>query len=142
MVKHHEEHLDGLFHALSDSTRRAILFRLGEGERNVTELAKPFRMSLAAVSKHIKVLEDAGLVRKVKDGRTYRCQPSFEPLGDANRILEQLADYWHGRLDALEKLLTTSGDESDGEHTTSGHTEAVHKKGDTRKTRKGVSGLD
>ena len=130
--------LDSIFSALSDQTRRAILLRLSHGESTVTELAEPFRMSLAAVSKHIKVLEDAGLVTKVKEGRIFRCHAQFGGLNDANTVLEQLSAYWNERLDALEKLLTEKPTESHGNRTGKDHTKAGHKKGHSRKKRKGV----
>ncbi len=141
MVNHREERLDDIFHALSDETRRAMLIRLAKGECNVTELAEPFRMSLAAVSKHLKVLEEANLVKKEKNGRTYLCRPHFEPLHEANHLLERFAVFWEDRLTALEKLLTTDSKKGEKHHDSSGKTdsaEARNSKGNSRKKGKGV----
>ena len=146
MVDYREQRLDDIFHALSDETRRAILARLAGGECSVTELAAPFRMSLAAVSKHLKVLEDADLVRKEKNGRTFRCRPHFEPLNEANQLLEQFAVFWQGRLTVLENFLTADSikdDSSNGEKNNessrkSGSPEARNTKSHPRKKRKGV----
>ncbi len=140
MVKHLADEMDGIFHALSDQTRRAILARLAEGECNVTELASPFQMSLAAVSKHIKVLEEAGLVEKIKEGRTFRCRPKFDRLSDANALLHQLADFWQGRLDALDSFFSnevTQGT-NDGNSHRSNDPKVGNKKDSARKKRKGV----
>jgi len=141
MVKHSDEHLDAVFHALSDQTRRAILRQLTEREQSVSELAEPFRMSLAAVSKHIMVLENAGLVSKSKEGRMYRCQARLEPLKNANDVLSELADFWQGRLDALDRMFTRPNEEET--HGTSSSnsrdsSEARHKKNHPRKKRTGV----
>jgi DNA-binding transcriptional ArsR family regulator len=140
MVNYHGEQLDRIFHALSDETRRAMLARLAEGECNVSALAEPFHISLAAVSKHLKVLEDAGLVRKEKEGRTYRCRPHFESLHEANALLEHFAAFWQGRLDTLEKLLTAESTQGD-HHGTSPSTnpaETRHPKSHSRKKRTSV----
>ncbi len=116
MVDYRERRLDEIFYALSDGTRRAMLARLVKGECNVTELAEPFRMSLAAVSKHLKVLEAADLVRKEKDGRTIRCRPHFDSLQEANQLLGQLSVFWNNRLDALERFLATDTKEKGEKH--------------------------
>jgi DNA-binding transcriptional ArsR family regulator len=107
MVKHSEERLDAIFHALSDGTRRAMLSRLAKGEISVTELAAPFDMSLAAVSKHLKVLESARFVEKTKDGRNFRCRANLSPFNDVTRLLEELGEYWRKQLDALDDFLKT-----------------------------------
>src|ERR1700732_226601 len=80
MVKYSEALLDTTFRALSDVTRRGILARLVQGETSVSELAAPYEMSLPAVSKHLRVLEDAGLVKRHKDGRVHRCRLVAEPM--------------------------------------------------------------
>lgn len=105
-------HLDGVFHALSDPTRRAMLAALAGGERSVGELAAPFDMSLAAASKHIRTLERAGLVRRTVQGRTHRCALEAGPLADADAWLREYAKFWTARLDALESLLR-DGDPDD-----------------------------
>jgi len=97
--------LDDTLLALADPTRRAILRRIVEGEARVTELAKPFQMSLPAVSKHIRVLEKARLVRRRKVGREHYL--SFDPsaLDQASTWIETQRALWNSRLDLLEKIL-------------------------------------
>lgn len=97
--------MDRIFHALSDATRRRMLRSLAEGERSVGELAEPFPMTLAAASKHIRVLEAAGLLRREVRWRTHVCHLEAASL---KRALDELAFYerfWTGRLDALDQLL-------------------------------------
>jgi DNA-binding transcriptional ArsR family regulator len=105
MVDHGDEHLDSVFRALAHPARRAILRRIARAEQTVTELAEPFDMSLEAVSKHVRVLERARLVRRTRSGRAHRCRLRPEPLQDAAKVLAQLATLWSRRLDALEDLL-------------------------------------
>lgn len=98
------EHLDATFAALADPTRRAILARLALGERSVTELAAPFEMSQPAISKHLKVLERAGLVSRGRDAQRRPCRLEAQPLADASAWLETYRQYWaesYARLDAL-----------------------------------------
>jgi DNA-binding transcriptional ArsR family regulator len=97
--------LDGVFHALSDPTRRAMLAALARGERNIGELAAPFDMSFAAASKHVRVLEAAGLVRRRIDGRAHLCALDARPLAAADDWLRRYEQFWTARLDALEALL-------------------------------------
>ena len=97
--------LDLVFQALADPTRRAMLSDLGLRERSVGELAAPYRISLAAASKHIKTLERAGLVKRTVHGRTHLCALDAAPLADADGWLRQYAQFWNKRLDALEALL-------------------------------------
>jgi len=99
------EQLDRVFGALSDPTRRAMLRRLVGGERTVGELAEPFDMSFAAAAKHVKVLEEAGLLRRRIDGRTHRCRIEAGPLAQADRWLAYYQRFWTSRLDALECAL-------------------------------------
>lgn len=94
-----------IFHALGDETRRRILADLAQGERTVGELAEPFTMSLAAASKHIKVLETAGLIRREVRGRTHLCRLDPGPLEGAHQWLSAYEHFWTGRLDVLERLL-------------------------------------
>ena len=102
MVKYSPEHFDRLFHALSDSTRRSMLARLSRGEASVGELALPFDVSLAAISKHLKVLEKAEMVEKTRDGRTFRCRARPEALDGVGALLEELGGFWRERLSALD----------------------------------------
>jgi len=97
--------LDATFSALSDPTRRAILSQLAGGQRSVTELAQPFDVSLPAISKHLRVLERAGLVRQEKEGRIRRCRLSAEPLHDADDWLENYRRFWEERFQLLDALL-------------------------------------
>ncbi len=105
MVEFHTSHLDAVFHALSDPTRRAILQRLTAGEHSVSDLATPFQMSLAGASKHIKVLENAGLVRRRIEGRTHICQLEAARLAQAQQWLSTYEKFWAARLDDLEAIL-------------------------------------
>jgi DNA-binding transcriptional ArsR family regulator len=105
MVEHRSERLNAVFHALSDPTRRAMLRGLARREQSVTELAAPFRMSLAAASKHVRTLERAGLVRRTVQGRTHVCRLDAQPLGKADEWLRFYERFWTGRLDALEREL-------------------------------------
>lgn len=98
-------HLDATLVALADPTRRAILQRLSRGEARVTELARPFDISLNAVSKHIRVLERARLVRRRRAGREHLLSLDPAPLDAATRWLETQRAAWTARLDALEALL-------------------------------------
>ena len=98
------QRLDAVFAALADPTRRAILTRLAEGEASVTELAQPFAMSQPAISKHLKVLEQAGLVSTGRDGQRRPRRLEAAPLAEANGWLERYREVWEanfGRLDAL-----------------------------------------
>jgi DNA-binding transcriptional ArsR family regulator len=97
--------LDSAFSALADGTRRAIVERLAEGEACVTELAAPFRMSLPAVSKHLRVLEEAGLVRRRREGRSHYLSLAGAPMAAAAEWLEQHRRFWEGSLDRLARLL-------------------------------------
>lgn len=97
--------LDTVFHALADPTRRAMLASLRGRERTVGELAAPFEMSLAGASKHVKVLEHAGLVRREKRGREHVCRLEAAPLANAQAWLNRYSKFWGRRLDALERIL-------------------------------------
>jgi DNA-binding transcriptional ArsR family regulator len=105
MVEQQATQLDTLFRALADPTRRAMLRSLSEGEHSVGELAAPFRMSFAAASKHVKVLENAGLVRRTVKGRTHLCRLDPEPLAAADEWLRFYEQFWRRRFDALEEAL-------------------------------------
>jgi DNA-binding transcriptional ArsR family regulator len=94
-----------VFHALGDATRRRMLNELARGERTVSELAEPFAMSLAAASKHITVLEHAGLIRREVRGRTHLCRLDPGPLASAHEWLSFYEQFWTSRLEELERLL-------------------------------------
>jgi DNA-binding transcriptional ArsR family regulator len=107
-----DAHLSQLFSALSDPTRRAILQRLArEGEATVGELARPFAMSLPAISKHIRVLEGAGLLERRVQGRVHRCRLQPRPLKDAVDWLVEYRQYWEAQLDALGRYLDAHPDD-------------------------------
>jgi DNA-binding transcriptional ArsR family regulator len=97
--------MDSVFHALGDATRRRMLRELADGERTVSQLAQPFAISLAAASKHIKALENAGLIRREVRGRTHLCRLEPGPLAGAHEWLGFYERFWTGRLDVLERLL-------------------------------------
>jgi len=100
-----ESHLDGIFHALADATRRGMLRQLAEGESTVGALAAPHAMSLAAASKHIRVLEHSGLVSRRVDGRTHRVRLETAPLHAGLEWIRHHEQLWHARLDRLAALL-------------------------------------
>lgn len=99
------EHLDRTFSALADPTRRAILARLAAGEASVTELAEPFRISLPAVSKHLKVLERAGLVARGRDRQWRPARLDAGPLREAARWIDGYRRFWEETYDRLEEYL-------------------------------------
>jgi len=101
------DHLSATFSALADPTRRAMLARLAKGEASVNELAAPFAMSLPAVSKHIKVLEKAGLVTKGRDAQWRPCRIDAEQLKVAMDWIGQYKQFWEERLDRLDTYLLT-----------------------------------
>jgi DNA-binding transcriptional ArsR family regulator len=105
MVKHSESRLDVTFAALSDVTRRGILARLAAGETSVSELAAPYRMSLPAVSKHLRVLEGARLIVRRKNGRVHRCRLAAQPMRSASEWIAQYRRFWESQFDALSSYL-------------------------------------
>lgn len=100
-----DDPLTATFAALADPTRRAILTRLASGETSVTELAKPFKMTLPAISKHLKVLERAGLIQRSRDAQRRPCQLQAQPLRDVADWVEQYRKFWDERLDRLADYL-------------------------------------
>lgn len=107
--------LDLTFGALADPTRRAILARLAEGDSTVGDLARPFDVSRPAISKHLRVLERAGLVRRTRDGRVSRCGLDASPMRDAAAWVDRYRAFWEGQLDSLAKYLEqTTHQEEDG----------------------------
>lgn len=105
MVNYSSPALDRVFHALAHPARRAMLGSLALGERNLTELAAPLRMSFPAASKHVRVLEKARLVRRRIVGRTHLCRIEGKPLGEANGWLEQYRRFWEASFSRLDGLL-------------------------------------
>lgn len=99
------QRLDATFAALADPTRRAILTRLASGEASVTELARPFAMSQPAISKHLKVLERAGLISRRREAQRRPCRIEGKPLADASGWLEGYRRFWEGRFQRLDALL-------------------------------------
>jgi DNA-binding transcriptional ArsR family regulator len=97
--------LDATFAALADPTRRAILKRLAAGQASVRELCKPFKMSQPAISKHLKVLERAGLIRRGRDAQRRPCRIEARPLKDANAWIEHYRKFWEHSFDRLDDLL-------------------------------------
>jgi DNA-binding transcriptional ArsR family regulator len=108
MVNYSTANLDRTFAALSDPTRRAILARLTHGEASVTELAAPFDMSLPAISKHIRVLEQAGMLARRKQGRVHQCRLAPASLKQAANWLASYRQFWEARLDSLAAYLDES----------------------------------
>ena len=92
------QQLDRVFHALSDSTRRELLRMLTKRQFTIGELAEPFRMSLAAISKHVKVLEAAGLLTRTRDGRIHRCTMNAKPLAEARELIQFYQRFWEDRF--------------------------------------------
>lgn len=105
MVEYQASAFDGIFRALSDSTRRQMLHALSAGERTIGQLAEPFSMSLAAASKHIKVMENASLIRRDVRGRTHFCSLNPGPLAMAHQWLGFYEHFWTERLNVLDELL-------------------------------------
>lgn len=99
------DQLSVTFAALADPTRRAILAHLAKGEASVSELAKPFEMSLPAISKHLKVLERAGLIKRSREAQWRPCQLKAESLKEAANWIEQYRQFWEQNLDRLEDYL-------------------------------------
>jgi DNA-binding transcriptional ArsR family regulator len=118
MVNDSAERLDTVFLALADPTRRAILERLARGEASGTELARPFSISVPAISKHLRVLENAHLILHRKDGRTHRFRLAASAMREAAAWLEHYRHFWEAQLDELQTyLLATSQEEQDVDDT-------------------------
>jgi DNA-binding transcriptional ArsR family regulator len=100
-----EDHLSTTFAALADPTRRAILAKLSKGEASVNELAGPFKMSLPAVSKHLKVLEKAGLISRSREAQWRPCRLMAEPLKEASDWIDSYRDFWEQSFDRLDEYL-------------------------------------
>ncbi len=113
MVKYSSDSLSTTFAALADPTRRAILVRLAGGAATVGEIARPFEISLPAVSKHLAVLAGAGLITRSKEGRVRRCGVRAEPLHGAYDWISTYRRFWEDRLDSLEAYLRDATDQED-----------------------------
>jgi len=100
-----EQRLDTIFQALADPTRRGMLASLAHGDKSVGELGEPYRMTFAGASKHLKVLEGAGLIERRKDGRRQICSLKAAPLAEAEQWLRQWEQFWIGSLDRLQALV-------------------------------------
>jgi DNA-binding transcriptional ArsR family regulator len=110
----YSEQLDRAFHALADGTRRGMLERLSSGPASVSELARPYDMSLAAIHQHVQVLEESGLIVTEKRGRTRECRISTEAVQQVENWLSERRQLWVSRFDRLGKLLESGkidGDE-------------------------------
>jgi len=105
MNRSSSEHLDAIFAALADPTRRAILARLASGEASVTELAEPFAMSQPAISKHLKILERAGLISRGRDAQKRPRRLEGKPMAEATEWLERYRQFWEGNFQRLDALL-------------------------------------
>jgi DNA-binding transcriptional ArsR family regulator len=105
MVKYVDDELDTLFAALSDRTRRHVLESLAEGDRQVTELANAHDMSLPGFMKHLRVLQDAGLIARTKEGRVVSCELSAAPMKAASEWMSHYEKFWTDKLDALARYL-------------------------------------
>jgi DNA-binding transcriptional ArsR family regulator len=113
MVKLSEAVLDRTFAALADPTRRALLARLdGEDGLSVSELARPFPVSLPAIMKHLDVLADAGLIAREKTGRTVACRLTAEPMAEATAWLTRYQRFWAERLDRLKSFIDEAEEET------------------------------
>ena len=113
MVNYSVAQLDVIFSALSDSTRRAMLLRLSEREMSVMELAAPFKMSKPAITKHLKVLEKAGLLRRQIIGRIHRCRLVPQPLSEAAEWITFYEKFWNKKFDALDRYLTETSNKQE-----------------------------
>jgi DNA-binding transcriptional ArsR family regulator len=110
MVNYQRHALDATFAALADPTRRAILARLARGEASVGELARPFQVSLPAISKHLRALEEAKLIGRRKLGRTHRIHLEARRLREAAEWIRRHEEFWRSRLDALQAYLEREGE--------------------------------
>lgn len=108
------ERLDAVFAALANPTRRAILARLAQGEAAVNTLAEPFEMSLPAISKHIRVLETAGLVTRGRDAQFRPCTLNADPLKAVAQWADQYRPIWDARFDAMDRVIEAIKESKDG----------------------------
>jgi DNA-binding transcriptional ArsR family regulator len=107
LMEQYQSHLNGIFQALADPTRRAVLGRLGRGPASISDLAEPFDMALPSFMKHIHFLEDCGLIRSRKEGRVRTCVIETQRFAAIEAWLSEQRALWEGRTDRLEKFVTT-----------------------------------
>lgn len=141
MVEQRVDPLSAVFRALGDPTRRAMLRRLSSGEHTVTELAEPFQMSLAAASKHVQVLERAGLVLRTVQGRKHHCRLVPARLAQAQQWLAFYERFWNDRLDALSAMFASRAPKTEARPAPKMHEapgDASTKNPKTRTTRRGA----
>ncbi len=105
MVNYREENLTLVFSALSDPTRRAMLKRLGQNEMSIADLSEPFAITKSAITKHVKVLENAGLLKRTIDGRVHHCRLNIAPLEEASDWMKFYQSFWNDKFDRLSKYL-------------------------------------
>jgi DNA-binding transcriptional ArsR family regulator len=105
MVEKTPEQLDAIFHGLANATRRDILLQVARRERTVNELAEQYEMTLQAVSKHLRVLIDAGLVAQSREGRIRRCRINYPPLQSAANVLDEYRNFWESQFDSIEAFI-------------------------------------
>src|SRR5579871_5725887 len=122
-----EDHLSTTLSALADPTRRAILARLASGERSVSELAEPFEMSLPAVSKHLKVLERAGLIARGREAQWRPCRLEAGPLKEVSTWIEEYRRFWSPYVDALERYLDRMDDPVQAKRKTTTQQRGTHR---------------
>jgi DNA-binding transcriptional ArsR family regulator len=111
-MEQYQARLDGVFHALADPTRRAVLGRLGQGPASISDLAKPFDMALPSFMKHIRLLEDSGWIRTAKQGRVRTCAIEKKQFAAVESWLSEQRTLWEGRTDRLERFVTTKEDQT------------------------------
>ncbi|CEJ12181.1 HTH-type transcriptional regulator [bacterium YEK0313] len=109
-MAHHQTSLDGIFQALADPTRRAVIGRLGQGPASITELSRPFAMALPSFMKHIQLLEGSGLIRTEKAGRVRTCALQPHSFALAESWLSAQRALWEARTDRLERFVTATQD--------------------------------
>jgi DNA-binding transcriptional ArsR family regulator len=109
-VADENDRLDAIFHALSNRTRRALLARLATAPARVNELARPHGMSVNAISKHLFVLEDAGLIRRLRDGSVQLCKLNAAPMADADKWIKNYSQFWNRQLDQLAAFVEQDED--------------------------------
>lgn len=107
MADNNEDQLDRIFSALGDQTRRKMLMMLTKGNMNVSELGEPFGMTKQSISKHLKVLEDAGLISKEKDGRIQHCKFNPSALETIQKTVDQYRKFWAHQMDALDEYINS-----------------------------------
>lgn len=138
MVNKRDDHLDLIFYALADPTRRAILLHLANGDSNVSKLPNPLGISKAAISKHLAVLNRASLVEGQRHGRLITCRANLDAVQPAVKLLEELGEYWRARLSALEKFLEGDIKEIENNEEQVTPNSIGNKKSTARKSRKGL----